>query len=224
MAVDFNGEDLIITLEAGVSEVDVRADLYTEWKNWQREDRTDGSSNRKYPPAFRTTAGDPITQTLDSGGYFYIRNDLGWRIRPAEEHATILFTKNLVPEDPTLDTVVPTIGAYTVLILGLQPVTQNVDKIAGSVWEEAQADHVAAGTMGRVLFRIAGLTGENSVTEVLTRDARGNPETQRIRHYDSEANAAANNPSVGLLDTYLTTATWTANGKLASFTMVRSGS
>jgi hypothetical protein len=224
MAVTFDGEELLIILESGVTEVDVRDDLYTEWKNWQRENRSDGTSNRKYPMAFRTAAGDPLTGTLDIGGYFFLRNDLGWRIRPAEEDATILFVKNLVPEDDTLGVVVPTVGPFTVLILGLQPVTQNVDKIAGNVWEEAQSDHVAAGTMGRVLFRIAGLVGENSVTEVLSRDVRGNPETQRIRHYDSETNAAANNPANGLLDTYLTTATWTANGKLASFTMVRSGS
>jgi hypothetical protein len=157
MAVTFDGAALLIILESGVTEVDARDDLYTEWKNWQRANGPGGSSNRQFPPAFRVTAGDPITGTLDSGGYFFIRNDLGWRVRPAEEHATILLTGNLVPEDSTIGVVVPTLGAYTVMILGLQPVTQNVDKIARDVLEKIVDDH--AGVVGSLAEALAIVRG-----------------------------------------------------------------
>lgn len=139
MAVTFNGEELIITLEAGVTEVDVQVDLYTAWKTWQLTSGPDGSSNRRYPQAFRATGGDAVTTTLDAGGYFYLRNDLGWRIRPAEEDATILFIQSLVPQDATLPVIMRTLGAYTVLCLGLQPITQGVNDVEllayrGVVW------------------------------------------------------------------------------------------
>ena len=117
----FDGTNLIITLDSGVTEVDVEQDLYSDWKEFFKT-----GDNSKFPLAFRTTGGDPLTGSLDLGAYFFLRNDSGWRIRPAEEDATITFVGNLAAEDNTLPLVIPTIGAFTVLILGLQPVSQAV--------------------------------------------------------------------------------------------------
>jgi hypothetical protein len=139
MAVTFNGEELLIILETGVTEVDIADDLYTEWKTWQR-----AGSNLMYPQAFRVAGGDAVTSTLDAAGYFFLRNDLGWRIRPAEEDATILFIKNLVPELATLPIAVPTLGGYTVLIVGLQPVTQIVEVPSGLASEHISKETTAA--------------------------------------------------------------------------------
>lgn len=124
----FDGENLLVTLDAtgGVGTVDVQVDLYAEWKGWLLENGPDGSSNRKYPQAFSPDGGNALTPGITQGQYAFIRNDLGWRIRPAEEDATIYFTGNLIPQDATLPIVVPTIGAYTVLMPGLQPITQSV--------------------------------------------------------------------------------------------------
>jgi len=124
----FDGESLIITLDAvvdGVLDVDVGVDLYTEWKTWMR------SGNMRYPAAFRTTGGDPLTAIINAGSYYFLRNDYGWRIRSFENDGTYYMIGNLAAEDTTLPAFVPTVGTFTAAILGLQPVTQGVTPIMG---------------------------------------------------------------------------------------------
>lgn len=119
----FDYTNLIITLPTGQTEVDVERDLYSAWK---RSQKTEDDPETGAYPAFRTIGGDPLTPGIDAGSYFFIRNDLGWRIRPAEEDATVLITGNLAPEDSSLPILIPTIGSYRVLVAGLQPITQSV--------------------------------------------------------------------------------------------------
>lgn len=126
----FNGVDLIITLDAGVTAVDVQDDLYSPWKNFVLSSDGAGNPNSRFPPAFRTIAGDPLPNSVTAAPYFFLRNDFGWRIRPPEEDITINLTDNLVPQDALLPVVVPTLGGFTALILGIQPVTQSVQIMA----------------------------------------------------------------------------------------------
>jgi len=145
----FDYETLVITLPTGETEIQVERDLYSAWKRSQLAE--DDPETGAYP-AFRTTGGDPLTPGIDAGSYFFIRNDLGWRIRPAEEDATVLFSGNLAPEDSTLDILIPTIGNYSVLINGLQPITQNVDTLLVAQQTSSYANRVvidtATGTSG----------------------------------------------------------------------------
>jgi len=120
MAVTFNGETLTITLESGITEVDVQENLYEEWKIWML------SGNMRYPAAFRTIGGDPLSAIINAGSYFFLQNNLGWRIKPPEEDITVYLTGNLAVEDTSLPAFIPTIGTFTAAILGLQPVTQGV--------------------------------------------------------------------------------------------------
>jgi len=119
----FDGEALVITLDSATPELNAEVDLYGEWKAWML------AGNMRYPQAFRTTGGDSLTPGVDAGAYFFIQNQLGWRIRPAEEDATVLLTGNLAPEDSSLPVLIPTIGDYTVLIQGIQPITQSIGTI-----------------------------------------------------------------------------------------------
>lgn len=119
----FDYVNLIITLPSGETEVDVERDLYSAWK---RSQKTEDDPETGAYPAFRTIGGDPLTPGIDAGSYFFIRNDLGWRIRPAEEDGTVLVTGNLAPEDSSLPILIPTTGNFQVLVAGLQPITQSV--------------------------------------------------------------------------------------------------
>lgn len=124
----FDGETLIITLDPvvdGVLDVDVGIDLYTEWKTWMRD------GNMRYPEAFRTTGGDELTAIINAGSYFFLRNDYGWRIKSYENDATYYLVGNLAAQTTTLPVFVPTDGAFTAAILGLQPVTQGVTPLMG---------------------------------------------------------------------------------------------
>jgi hypothetical protein len=124
----FDGPNLTITLDApssGTLNVDVEADLYSEWKEWSLL-----SDNIKYPPAFeRVVGGDPLSPGIAAGAYFLLNNLEGWRIKPFEANHTVFLTGNLAAADPDLSLTDPTDGGFTVLINNLQPVTQNVDSL-----------------------------------------------------------------------------------------------
>jgi len=125
MAISIDGENLVITLESGIYNIDVQEDLYEPWKDWVL-----GSPvNRGYPAAFRLVTSEELSASVLSGAYFFIRNDYGWRIRPAEEDGSWYLTGNLAPQNTGLPILVPTLGGYTTGVFGLQPVTQNVDSI-----------------------------------------------------------------------------------------------
>lgn len=128
MAITFDGANLLVILDSDLN-VDVEKDLYSRWKDFFKT-----GTNSRFPIAFQSEGGGPIVGALDQGAYIRFNNDLGWRIRPAEANATYVFTGNLIPADPTLPMIVPTLGGFTVLINGLQPITQNVDKLVGEVW------------------------------------------------------------------------------------------
>jgi hypothetical protein len=120
MAVTFDGPNLRITLESGVTTISWQ-DVYSDWKRWVN----DGGGD-PYAPAFRVVGGDPLTGTLNAGTYYFLRNDLGWRIKPPEEDITIFAEGNLAAEDTAKDTIVPTTGAFTAAVLGVQPVSQSI--------------------------------------------------------------------------------------------------
>lgn len=122
----FDFTNLIITLPSGQTSVDVESEIYSEWK---RQLLVGPTSNASAPPAFRSIGGDPLTPGIEAGAYFFIQNQDGWRIKPPEEDITVFLNGNLAPEDSAKPVVAPTTGAFTALIVNLQPVTQNVDAI-----------------------------------------------------------------------------------------------
>lgn len=139
MPATFDGDNLTITLPVSTSEVDAQVDLYSDWKEWVKL-----SDNAKFPPAFDTVGGDPVSATQNVAPYFFLRNDNGWRIAPAEEDATVVVTGNLYPRDSTLAMIVPTTGAFTVLV--------NIDRSSSAlvvVSEEVvnPLDEVVEGTL-----------------------------------------------------------------------------
>ena len=111
MPPSFNGDTLTITLASGETAVDAQVDLYSDWKEWFK---TPG--NAIYPLAFDTVGGDATTPTSTVAGYYFLRNDNGWRIKPPEEDIEIVIEGNLYPRDAAVAMVIPTTGAFTVLI------------------------------------------------------------------------------------------------------------
>jgi hypothetical protein len=124
----FDGVNLVITLPLGQTSIDVETDLYSAWKRFLLTGPYP-ESTRKYPPAFRTIGGDPLVSGLEAGAYFFLQNNEGWRIRPAEADATVTVIGNLAGEDGDLPLTTPTLGGFTVLLNGLQPVTQGTSDI-----------------------------------------------------------------------------------------------
>src|SRR3990172_5460758 len=119
----FDGTTLVITLDSGVTEVDAKVKLYSDWKEYYKT-----GDNSKYAPAFDTIGGDDTTATGKVSAFFFLRNDLGWRIKPPEENINITIVGNLYGRDPALPIIKATTGNFTVLI--------NIERDASSITEE----------------------------------------------------------------------------------------
>lgn len=113
-APDVNGEVTLDTL------IDLYSDAKEDWL-------ADPVLRRKFALPFRVIGGDDLGGGIDAGAYFFLRNDLGWRIRPYEGHHSLTITGNLYAQDVNLPITVPTLGAYTVSFrLTTSSLTQRV--------------------------------------------------------------------------------------------------
>lgn len=107
----FDGDTLRIIFQ-GVGTFDAQVDLYSDWKEWQLT-----SDNAKYPPAFETTGGDPVGGGQFIAPYFFLRNDLGWKIKPPPGlSGEIVLLGNLFPRDASRPTFDLTAGGSDILI------------------------------------------------------------------------------------------------------------
>lgn len=108
--ITIDGDNLIIQFTE-IGEIPVKNDVYSEWKEWALEEM-----NLRYPPAFDTTGGDPLTATENISAYYFIRNDLGWRIKAPELNGQLILVGDLFPKDFTLPFFITSDGAFSNLI------------------------------------------------------------------------------------------------------------
>jgi hypothetical protein len=90
MKVSFDGENKLITILTGVTDIDVRVDMYLEWKKWVLE-----SDNSKWLAAFRAFGGDPTTPSQNAPSYFFLTN--GWRVVATD--VNVVVHENLYSDD-----------------------------------------------------------------------------------------------------------------------------
>lgn len=109
MNVTFDGDNLLICVNQGVTQLDVKKDLYSAWKAWAIQ-----GDNSKYLPALRTVGGDPISDVKNLGATFFLIN--GWRIRPQEADHWLRVDGNLFTDPSGSSPFVPTLGDYNVTI------------------------------------------------------------------------------------------------------------
>lgn len=104
-----DGPNLLLIAKAGVTDVNVKTDLYSDAKeHWLT------TADSKFDFPFRTIAGDFLGGVKYFGDGYFIRN--GWKIRPCEEDHTFTIDGNLfLDEGEPPGIVVPTLGDFTVL-------------------------------------------------------------------------------------------------------------
>ena len=135
MAVSFDGVNKIINLPSTGS-FDTEIDLYSNWKEWVIL-----SDNAKYLPAFDTTGGDDIRSGQEIAPYFFLRTDLGWKIKAPEEDGDIVVQGNLFPRVSGQSLFLPPTGDFTVLItqsLSAKAVVVNISESLPSASEIAE--------------------------------------------------------------------------------------
>jgi len=72
--VTFDGENKIITVNAGVTGLDIKKDIYSSWKEWTNSYKDNG----KWFPAVRTVGGDPTISGEFAGDIYFLIN--GWKL------------------------------------------------------------------------------------------------------------------------------------------------
>jgi hypothetical protein len=156
--VTFDGPNKLVIINSSITEIDVRDDLYSDWKEEVISGVGDDLS--KFEPVFVESIG-----TNDFGGgkflgaFFIFNNAAGWRIRAAEENSEVDIVGNLFPVDPNTPMFTTTVGSFNTQIILTRSIdalvvsTTPVD-IADAVWETGVVTHTTAGTMG---LQVGGL-------------------------------------------------------------------
>lgn len=131
----------LITVLPGVLRIDVKVDLYSDWKEW-------ALLNNQYLPAIRAVGGDIVNPNTgeQTGTTFFTTN--GWRIYL---NHSVQFDGNLFSDD----FVIPYLGAPG-LILVQDKVSTLVEKpdtseIAADLWNTDVDTVFAANTMGEFI-------------------------------------------------------------------------
>jgi hypothetical protein len=101
--IAFDGPNKTITIgyDAAITEVDAYV-IYSEWKDWVV------AGNSQYLPAFdNSVGGNPVSATLSLGAFVFLRNDLGWRIVPANTNHELRVNGDIYPTDASLGMFAP---------------------------------------------------------------------------------------------------------------------
>lgn len=196
----FDGDTLIVTFPASQAEVGAEGELYSAWKNWFKT-----GTNAKYAPAFDTVGGDPTTASGVVSPFFFLRNDLGWRIRPAEEDANVTIVGNLYGRDPALPILAPTQGSYTVLVTierdassvvetaGSGVTEQDKLDIADAVWIETLEGPRTAKELLRLLAAVLGGKLSGAGTDTITIRDLADEQDRVVATVDDKGNRLAVN-------------------------------
>lgn len=154
--VTFDGDNKLIIVNNGITTIDIKTDVYSDWKEWIVL-----SDNSKYPQVISVIGGDEISPSIFLGATFFLEN--GWKIRPYEGNHTLTVSGNLYTRDGS-SPFVSTVGSYNVLIKlttsnlintvatdGSGGSSYTPAEIADAVWAKPKSELTASNTAGNVL-------------------------------------------------------------------------
>lgn len=106
--VTFDGINKLILINYGITDIDVKIDLYSNWKEWLLVD-----DNAKFLEAIRGVGGDPTVGDDALGSTFFLIN--GWKIRTWEGDHELSVVGNMFSDDGN-NPFVNTISSHNILI------------------------------------------------------------------------------------------------------------
>lgn len=101
--VTFDGPNKLILVNYEETEIDVKQDIYSNWKEWFTIE-----DNSKYLSALTAIGGDPITASTFVGTTYFLEN--GWRLKPWQGDYVLTVLGNLYTREIGGNPVVPTSG------------------------------------------------------------------------------------------------------------------
>lgn len=108
--ITFDGPNKLITIGYDGPITEVTAEyIYSRWKDWVAQ------GNAQYQEAFgESVGGNELGGGTSIAGYYFVRNDLGWRITHTQNNYEIRVSGDIYPADPNTVFIVPTAQPYSV--------------------------------------------------------------------------------------------------------------
>lgn len=142
--VVFDGLNKLIYVNEGVTELDVKIDIYSAWKEWVL-------NSPEYPytatwkEAISVIGGEPLNDTLNVGSTFFLEN--GWRIQPYSSSTpyTLSINGNIFTREAGENPALFAEGAsvtftrsslVTTITPSLAFSQTDIDAVAAAVWSE----------------------------------------------------------------------------------------
>lgn len=159
---------ILVDAEAGDSSF-TPAEVYSAWKDWVLD------GNAQWEPAFaESVGGNDLGGGAALDGYFFLRNDIGWRIRPDARDHTLTVDGNLfglsaataIFSPPVADAVVTirqVLSSRAQLVAG----SGSASDVAAAVWAHASGVDVAT-KMTLVAKILRNRTETNPATGIMT--------------------------------------------------------
>ena len=157
--VAFDAFAKIIYVNEGVTELDVKIDIYSAWKEWYLN-----SPQFPYASASETAisaiGGEPLNDTLNVGSTFFLEN--GWRIQPFASKNPYILTVNgniytreaggnpfLFAEGVSVNLTRSNLVDQLVASASISETDYN--NIANKVWEYSQLINTGASSFGQLV-------------------------------------------------------------------------
>lgn len=158
--VTFDLVDRLVIVNPNVTEIDVKIDIYSRWKDWMVV-----NDNSKSTQAIRSIGGDATTQGQFAGDLYFMINN--WRIQYNPSLTAIsgsIFSDDY--DTPMIDfdgnpvfqsivsSLVGTVSTKENVVTGTVPTTSD---IADAVWDTQIAELLTAGSTGERLQKLLTL-------------------------------------------------------------------
>lgn len=203
--VTFDGVNRIITILTGVTEINVRNDMYLPWKQWV-------TSYPMYLAAFRNFGGDPTYQNQTAPSYYFLIN--GWKVKA--ENVNVTLYENLYTDDGSnpfmiinssilsKNSDIPSIEGVNNSLTGI---TQTLTGITTSLYE-----------MGDSLKHILGMVQQNYRLSEQTYDSEGRLLSVTIKLYNTASDC---NSEINEFATYHMNSSYDTNGLLYDYKVIK---
>jgi hypothetical protein len=132
----FDGENKMIYINPNVSQISIKQDVYSNWKEWVQV-----RDNSKFAPAIRTTGGDPVGGGAFTGDVYFLIN--GWRmyLDHAVDVVGVLYSDNFPSPFVTGETSNIVRSNVSNLVQTVESASpQDLSLIPKAVWDYLLAD------------------------------------------------------------------------------------
>jgi len=151
--VTFDGINKLILVNYGETELDVKMDLYSEWKQWVLQ-----LDNAKFEQAMVSIGGDTISSGRYLGTTTFLENN--WKIKPYSWNHILTINGNLYTRDGS-SPFIPCDGDFNVTInlstsnlidaIATNGSTVDTSSIANAVWNQLLSQIITEGSIGKLI-------------------------------------------------------------------------